>query len=144
MNKKLSLKDTRVSDVKYLEIPVVRDHRGNLAFIQWGDFPFDFKRVYYLFDIPSGARRGGHAHIKQTEILIAVSGSFDVLLDDAKNKKTVSLNSPEKGLMIPVGIWREIENFSANSICLVLNSDVFSEDDYIRDYRTFVKLKNEK
>jgi dTDP-4-dehydrorhamnose 3,5-epimerase-like enzyme len=131
-----------LSDLKILDIPVVRDHRGNLAYLQWSDLPFDFKRVYYLFDIPSGARRGGHAHKQQTELLIAVSGSFDVMVDDGKNRKKINLNSPEKALLIPRGIWREIENFSANSICLVLNSDLFSEADYIRDYETFLNLKN--
>jgi dTDP-4-dehydrorhamnose 3,5-epimerase-like enzyme len=134
-------KNKTLSDVRWINLPVVRDKRGNLAFLQWKDMPFTFKRVYYLYDIPSGARRGGHAHLQQNELLIAVSGSFDVIIDDGRQRKTFHLNSPEKALLIPEGIWREIENFSANSICLVLNSEEFSEKDYIRDYEEFVKKK---
>ena len=130
-----------LKDLFIKQIPVVKDHRGNLAFLQWGEVPFDFKRVYYLFDIPSGARRGGHAHITQEELLIAISGSFDVIVNDGFKKHIFQLNNPEKALYIPPGIWREIENFSANSICLVFNSDIFSEEDYIRDYQIFLQLK---
>jgi len=132
---------TRVKDVTLFSFPVIRDHRGNLAFIQWNDAPFAFKRVYYIYDIPAGARRGGHAHIAQKEILIALSGSFDVILHDGKERKTVHLNNPAEGLYIPPGIWREIDNFSANSVCLVLNSDIFDEKDYIREFENFLEFK---
>ncbi|NPA42741.1 MAG: WxcM-like domain-containing protein [Chlorobi bacterium] len=133
---------TRLADLYVFGVPVVKDHRGNLAFLQWRDMPFDFKRVYYIFDIPSGARRGGHAHIRQQEVLIAVSGSFDVVVDDGHERRSFTLNNPEKALYIPQGIWREIENFSANSICLVLNNEEFDEGDYIRDYAYFMQIKN--
>jgi len=132
---------TTVDDLYWWTIPAVKDHRGNLAFLQWNDLPFRFKRVYYLYDIPAGARRGGHAHREQEELLIAVSGSFDVIVHDGNRQKTFHLNHPEKALYIPAGIWREIENFSANSICLVLNSQIFSEEDYIRDFDEFLNLK---
>ncbi len=141
MNKDFSFSQSNLSMIQIITVPVVRDYRGNLAFLQWNDLPFEFKRVYYLFDIPSGAKRGGHAHREQTELLIALSGSFDVILDDAVSKKKIHLNNPEKALLIPPGIWREIENFSANSICLVLNSDLFTEEDYIRNYEDFIRLK---
>jgi len=139
MNKKFQ--SSRITDLTLHSIPVVKDHRGNLAFLQWGDLPFTFKRVYYLFDIPSGARRGGHAHISQEELLIAISGSFDVIVNDGSEKKVFHLNNPEKGLYIPPGIWREIENFSANSICLVINSGIFDEKDYVRDFQDFIRIK---
>jgi len=129
-------------DIFTFSLPTVRDHRGNLVYLQWSDLPFAFKRVYYLFDIPTGARRGGHAHIRQQEILIALSGSFDVVVDDGRQKSVFSLNNPDKGLYIPQGIWREIENFSANSICLVLNNEEYIEADYIRDYAEFLKKKS--
>ncbi|WP_374707763.1 FdtA/QdtA family cupin domain-containing protein [Flavobacterium sp. J372] len=103
--------------------------------------PFAFKRVYYLYDVPSGARRGGHAHKEQQEFLIALSGSFEVIVDDGVNKDTVTLNRPDKGLLIPTGTWRELENFSSGSICLVFNSDIFSENDYIRNYDDFLLSK---
>jgi dTDP-4-dehydrorhamnose 3,5-epimerase-like enzyme len=103
--------------------------------------PFDFKRVYYLFDVPSTAFRGGHSHINQHEILIALSGSFEVLINDGKEKKSYLLNKPNIGLHIPTGIWRELENFSSGAVCLVLASDVFEESDYIRDYNEFLKTK---
>ena len=135
-------KSSTLQDIKVIDIPVVKDHRGNLAYIQNGLLPFEMKRVYYLFDIPSGAKRGGHAHYEQYELLIALSGSFDVILEEEKKKKTYHLNRPHKGLLIPPGIWRELENFSSGSICLVLNSDEFEEKDYIRDKNRFLKFKN--
>lgn len=132
---------TTLNDIKLIELPVVEDARGNLAFIQNDTLPFDFKRVYYLYDVPSSANRGGHSHIKQNEVLIALSGSFEVIVDDGQQKKTYFLNKPNIGLHITSGIWRELGNFSSGSICLVLNSDVFIEEDYIREYSDFLISK---
>lgn len=132
---------TTLNDIKIIDLPVIEDVRGNLAFIQEGIIPYSFKRVYYLFDVPSGAERGGHAHIVQRETLIALSGSFDVIVDDGIEKRNVTLNRPNKGLLIPDGIWRELENFSSGAVCLVIAQDVFDESDYIRDYEDFLKAK---
>lgn len=126
---------------EFIKIPVVEDTRGNLGFIQNDILTFDFKRVYYLFDVPSSAFRGGHAHIEQQEVLIALSGSFEVVLDDGFEKKTILLNKPSMGLLIPTGIWRELQNFSSGAVCLVLASDAFEESDYIRDYPQFLETK---
>ncbi|MDR6761716.1 dTDP-4-dehydrorhamnose 3,5-epimerase-like enzyme [Flavobacterium sp. 2755] len=132
---------TTIQDISLLKIPVVEDLSGNLAFIQNGVLPFEFKRVYYLFDVPSSAFRGGHSHIEQHEVLIALSGSFEVTVNDGKDKKSYLLNKPNVGLYLPKGIWRELENFSSGAVCLVLASDVFEETDYIRDYETFLNSK---
>lgn len=121
-----------------IKIPKIEDQRGNLSVIENNVIPFKFKRVYYLYDVPTGVERGGHSHIEQVEFLIALSGSFDVVLHDGSNQKTVTLNKPFEGLLIPTGIWRELNNFSSGSICLVLASEVFSEEDYIRDFDTFL------
>lgn len=132
---------TKINDVQLIQIPTVEDLRGNLAFVQNDFLPFELKRVYYLFDVPSTAFRGGHSHVNQHEILIALSGSFEVLINDGKEKKSYLLNKPNIGLHIPTGIWRELENFSSGAVCLVLASDVFEESDYIRDYNEFLKTK---
>jgi dTDP-4-dehydrorhamnose 3,5-epimerase-like enzyme len=126
-------------EVRKINLPVVEDTRGNLAFIQEDAIPFVFKRVYYLFDVPSTAFRGGHSHIIQSEFLISLSGSFEVVTDDGNTKTTYLLNKPNFGLYIPKGIWRELQNFSSGAVCLVLASDVFEEEDYIRDYNEFLK-----
>lgn len=130
-----------MENISLIEIPTVKDTRGNLAFIQNGTIPFEFKRVYYLFDVPSSAFRGGHSHIKQQEFLIALSGSFEVTVDNGKEKVTFFLNKPNVGLLIPSGFWRELQNFSSGAVCLVLNSDEFIEEDYIRDYQEFLQSK---
>lgn len=130
-----------LNDVQWINFPTIEDTRGNLAFIQNDVLPFAFKRVYYLFDVPSNAFRGGHSHINQHEILIALSGSFEVVLDDGLDKKTFLLNKPNIGLHIITGIWRELQNFSSGAVCLVVASDVFQETDYIRDYNDFMKAK---
>jgi hypothetical protein len=127
--------------IQLLKIPVVEDVRGNLGFIQNDVLPFEFKRVYYLFDVPSTAFRGGHSHINQDEVLIALSGSFEVILNDGYKKKTFLLNKPNIGLHLPTGIWRELGNFSSGAICLVFASDVFIEEDYIRDFDEFMDSK---
>ena len=132
---------TKINDVQLIQIPTVEDLRGNLAFVQNDILPFELKRVYYLFDVPSTAFRGGHSHVNQHEILIALSGSFEVLINDGKEKKSYLLNKPNIGLHIPTVIWRELENFSSGAVCLVLASDVFEESDYIRDYNEFLKTK---
>ena len=132
---------TTIRDVKLLEIPVVEDTRGNLAFIQEDVMPFEFKLVYYLFDVPSNSFRGGHSHSNQSEVLIALSGSFEVVLNDGVEKKSFLLNKPNVGLLIPTGIWRELQNFSSGSVCLVFASDVFEEADYIRDFDEFLESK---
>lgn len=128
-----------INNIKIIDIPKIEDTRGNLSVIQNDIIPFEIKRVYYLYDVPSNAYRGGHAHIKQQELLIALSGSFDVKLNDGINTKSFMLNKPNKGLLIPVGIWRELENFSSGSVCLVLASGEFDESDYIRDYNVFLE-----
>ncbi|HKX86644.1 MAG TPA: FdtA/QdtA family cupin domain-containing protein [Flavobacterium sp.] len=130
-----------MENISLIEIPTVKDTRGNLAFIQNGTIPFEFKRVYYLFDVPSSAFRGGHSHIKQQEFLIALSGSFEVTIDSGNEKVTFFLNKPNVGLLIPSGFWRELQNFSSGAVCLVLNSDEFIEGDYIRDYQEFLQSK---
>lgn len=133
---------TTVADIKILPIPKIQDVRGNLSVIEGDVIPFAMKRVYYLYDVPSGAERGGHSHKMQQEFLVALSGSFTVVLTDGKDKISVTLNKPNEGLLIPNGIWRELENFSSGSVCLVIASDIFEEADYIRDYNDFLLSKN--
>jgi dTDP-4-dehydrorhamnose 3,5-epimerase-like enzyme len=135
-------KMTTIIDVQIIDITKVHDTRGNLSVIQGEAIPFEMKRVYYLYDIPSGGRRGGHSHKNCQELLVALSGSFDVILSDGNQQKTVTLNKPNVGLLIPNGIWRELENFSSGSVCLVLASAVFEEEDYIRNFEDFKLSKN--
>ena len=125
-------------DIALIDIPKIEDYRGNIAVVEKNTIPFEIKRVYYLYDIPSTARRGGHAHKEQIELLVALSGSFDVILKNGNETKTVTLNKPDKGLLIPRNMWRELENFSSGAVCLVLASDVFEEEDYIRDFDHYV------
>ncbi len=125
-----------------IPIPKIEDPRGNLSVIENNVIPFAIKRVYYLYDVPSNAERGGHSHIEQHEFLIALSGSFDVILNDGIAEKTVTLNKPFQGLLIANGIWRELKNFSSGAVCLVIASDVFSEEDYIRTFSKFMNSKN--
>ena len=133
---------TQITDSQILTIPKIHDTRGNLSVIEGNVIPFAMKRVYYLYDVPSGAERGGHSHKEQQEFLVALSGSFDVVLSDGQNQKKVTLNKPNEGLLIPNGIWRELENFSSGSVCLVIASEVFDEADYIRDYKDFLLSKH--
>lgn len=122
---------------KIISIPKIEDSRGNLSVIEKEAIPFELKRVYYLYDIPAGEQRGGHAHKQQQEFLIALSGSFDVVLKTASKEKKHTLNKPFEGLLIRNGIWRELNNFSSGAVCLVIASDVFQEEDYIRDFEEF-------
>lgn len=128
-------------NIDIIKIPKIEDPRGNLSVIQEDVLPFTFKRIYYLYDVPSGAERGGHSHIAQKEFLIALSGSFTVVLNDGKEIRTVILNKPNEGLLIHEGIWRELNDFSSGSVCLVVASDVFDEQDYIRDFENFIAQK---
>lgn len=130
-----------IQDCKILSIPKIEDPRGNLSVIENDVIPFEIKRVYYLYDVPSGAERGGHSHKEQQEFLVALSGSFDVILNDSKHEKTITLNKPFEGLLITNEIWRELKNFSSGAVCLVIASDVFSEDDYIRELGEFLATK---
>lgn len=129
-------------EVRLIEIPKIHDIRGNLSVIEGGTIPFVSKRVYYLYDVPGGSTRGGHAHKEQKEFLIALSGSFDVIVKDGDFEEIITLNKPNYGLLIEKEIWRELENFSSGSVCLVLASDEFDEADYIRDYADFKLLKD--
>lgn len=133
------MKESKISDIQIVNIPKIKDPRGNLSVIEKDVIPFDIKRVYYLFDVPSGSYRGGHAHKKLSQFIIALSGSFEVVLKDKENVKKVTLNNPSQGLLVTSGIWRELENFSSGAVCLVIASDVYIEDDYIRDFDEFIK-----
>ena len=133
---------TKIEDCKFIKVPKVHDERGSLGVIEKTIIPFAIKRVYYLYDVPSDSYRGGHAHKKQESVILALSGSFEVILNDGSEKKKVVLNKPNQALYIPTGIWREIENFSSGSVCLVLASTEFEELDYIRDFKTFKLFKS--
>lgn len=135
---KNTIKDSFLINLPKISDP---DGKGNLSVIEKDILPYPIKRVYYLYDVPSDSTRGGHAHIELNQCLIALSGSFEVILDDGKNTKRIQLNKPNKGLIIPNGIWREIENFSSGSVCLALVSAEYDEEDYIRDYQDFRVFK---
>jgi len=121
-----------------IDIPVVHDKRGNLSVIESGkNIPFSIKRVYYLYDVPGGTKRGGHAHRELEQLIIATSGSFDVVLHNGKKKESYTLNRSNIGLYIPKMTWREIENFSSGAVCLVLASEHYDESDYIRNFKEF-------
>lgn len=130
-----------LEEITLTDIPTITDTRGNLAVIEKDCLSYLIKRVYYLFDVPSDSYRGGHAHKEQLEFLIALSGSFNVTLDNGSQKKSFLLNKPNKGLLLPTGIWRELEDFSSGAVCLVLSSGEFDEGDYIRNYQDFRNLK---
>jgi dTDP-4-dehydrorhamnose 3,5-epimerase-like enzyme len=132
--------NTRIMKAKIINIPKIEDPRGNLSVIEKEVVPFEIKRVYYLYDVPAGAERGGHAHKKLQQFLVALAGSFDVVLNDGKNEQTITLNKPFEGLLITNGIWRELKNFSSGAVCLVVASDVFEEEDYIRDFEEFLAI----
>jgi hypothetical protein len=127
-----------IDKCKIIDLPRINDPRGNLTFVEGGvHVPFDILRVYYLYDVPGGSERGGHAHKTLHQFIIAMSGSFDVVLDDGKDRKRVHLNRSYNGLYLCPMIWRELDNFSSGSVCMVLASKHFDESDYIRDYQNF-------
>lgn len=131
-----------ISDCRIVTLPKVHDKRGNLSFIE-GEVhvPFDIKRVYYLYDVPGGSERGGHAHKELQQLIIAMSGSFDVVLDDGTNKIRYHLNRSYMGLYVPKMIWRELDNFSSGAVCMVVASTRYEESDYYRDYQEYLKAR---
>jgi dTDP-4-dehydrorhamnose 3,5-epimerase-like enzyme len=131
-----------ITDVQLINLPKIEDPRGNLSFIEEEKHaPFKIERTYWIYDVPGGQVRGGHAFKEQKELIVALSGSFDILIDDGKEKKVASLNRSYYGLYVPAGLWRQMQNFSTNSLAMVLSSTTFSEDDYIREYSDFLKYK---
>jgi|GEM_PF-119237 len=126
-------------DCVTLQLPKIHDPRGNLTFVEGGrQIPFDIRRVYYLYDVPGGSERGGHAHLNLHQFVIAMSGSFDIVLDDGFDRKRYHLNRSYEGLYIPPMTWRELDNFSSGSVCMVLASEVYDEGDYLRNYSDFM------
>ena len=131
-----------IKDVKIVELPKFTDPRGNLSFVeQLNHIPFEIKRTYWIYDVPGGENRGGHAFRQNEEFIVALSGAFDVIIDDGVEKKMITLNRSYYGLYVPAGLWREIENFSTNSLALEFGSIHYDENDYVRDYEEFLKLK---
>jgi WxcM-like, C-terminal len=126
-------------ECQLIDLPIIKESRGNLSFIESSrHIPFDIRRVYYLYDVPGGSERGGHAHKALHQLIIAMSGSFDIHLDDGKEKKTIHMNRSYYGLYICPMIWREIDNFSSGAVCLVLASEYYDELDYYREYKSFI------
>lgn len=135
-------KTTTIDDCKVIDLRRIHDPRGNLTPIEGGlDIPFEIKRVFYQYDVPGGESRGAHAHIKDQQFLIAVSGAFEVFVDDGQNSKVFILNRPYYGLLVPPGIWSAEQEFSSGSVCLVLTDNYFNATDYIRDYNEFLEYK---
>lgn len=133
-----------INDCRIIELPKISNRLGNITPVEGHhNIPFDIARVYYLYDVPGGSMRGGHAHKELQQLIVAVMGAFDVVLDDGMNKKTVRLDRAYYGLYIPTMIWRELENFSSGGICLVLASLPYDENDYYRDYDNFLKAKKQ-
>lgn len=133
-----------IADCKIVELPKFLDARGNLSFAEQNNhIPFEIKRTYWIYDVPGGEARGGHAFRENQEFVIALSGAFDVVVDDGHNKKTFTLNRSYYGLFIPKGLWRTMENFSTNSLALEFGSIHYDERDYIRKYGDFLKLKKD-
>jgi len=129
-----------LADCKIVNLPKITEPRGNLTFVEGGrHVPFEIRRVYYLYDVPGGADRGGHAHKELRQLIVSMSGSFDVILDDGRQKQRYHLNRSYYGLYVCPMIWRELDNFSSGSVCLVLASNLYDESDYYRDYQDFLK-----
>ena len=132
----------KIESAQIIELPKILDKRGNLSIIEeFKNIPFKIERTYWIYDVPGGESRGGPAYRENEEFIVALSGSFDVVLDDGNNKKIFSLNRSYYGLYVPKGLWREMNNFSTNSLALILSSTVYEEKDYIRDYNEFLKMK---
>lgn len=125
-------------NIALTKIPKIENILGTIGVIENNTLPFEMKRVYYLYDIPSSANRGGHAHKNLKQVLIAISGSFDVIVKDGVAEEKITLNKPNVGLLINTNIWRELDNFSSGAVCLVIASAIFDESDYIRDYQQFL------
>ncbi|KAA6340140.1 TDP-4-oxo-6-deoxy-alpha-D-glucose-3 4-oxoisomerase [termite gut metagenome] len=137
------MRKNTVYDCSIIELNKHHHEKGNISVVENNfTIPFDVKRSYYLYDIPGGESRGGHAHKELSQLIIAVSGSFNVILDDGNIKRTFTLNRPYQGLLVVPGIWRELDDFSSGSVCLVLASHGYDEGDYIRKYNDFIRLKN--
>jgi dTDP-4-dehydrorhamnose 3,5-epimerase-like enzyme len=133
-----------LNDCKILQLPKIYDHRGSLTYIEEKyHVPFEIKRIYYLYDVPGGESRAGHAHFELEQLLVAMSGSFDVTLDDAMTRQKFHLNRSYVGLFIPKMIWREIDNFSSGAVCMALASAYYAESDYIRDYGKYLAIMRE-
>jgi hypothetical protein len=129
-----------LADAGFIEFESIIDPRGHLCVLEGGrQVPFDIKRVYYLYDVPTNSQRGGHAHRRLRQVLIAISGRFDVVLDDGHDRRRFKLSRPDQGLLVPTMTWRELEHFSYNGICLVLASEHYDESDYYRDYDAFAR-----
>lgn len=127
-----------------IDLPRIADPRGNLTFVEGSNhIPFDIRRVYYLYDVPGGAERGGHAHRDLEQLIIALAGSFEVVLDDAMERRSVFLNNPAQGLLMPRMVWRELQNFSSGAVCLVLASQPYDEADYYRDYEAYRQIRQQ-
>lgn len=138
----MKINNNTVFDCAVVDLSKVHNDAGNITVAENGDnMPFDVKRIYYLYDVPSGEERGGHAHYELEQYIIAASGSFDVILDDGKNKRRITLNRPDMALHIVSGLWRRLDNFSSGSITMVLASQIYNEKDYIRNYDNFKKQK---
>ena len=137
------MKNNDLDKIELLEIRKISDPdgRGNLSVVEKDFLPFVIKRVYYLYDVPSSSTRGGHAHKQLQQFLIALSGSFDVVLDNGAQRRVITLNRPDRGLLIPNGVWRELENFSSGAVCLSLVSAEYDEEDYIRKYDQYIEYK---
>jgi dTDP-4-dehydrorhamnose 3,5-epimerase-like enzyme len=134
-----------VHDARMIDLPRILDPRGNLTFIEGGrQIPFDFTRVFYLYDVPGGETRAGHANRELEQLIIAVSGSFDVIIDDGAEQQSFSLNRSYFGLYVPGMLWRDIKNFSSGSVCLVLASDFYDEEDYYRDYGEYQRAQESR
>jgi hypothetical protein len=143
MNLFLPKNQTTVYNCSIIELSINHREKGNLTVVENSkNIPFDIKRVYYLYDVPSGESRGGHAHKSLQQIIIAATGSFDVIINDGRVKRLFSLNRPYCGLLVSHGIWRELDNFSSGSVCLVLASAKYDAADYIREYNEFLLWKN--
>jgi hypothetical protein len=135
----------KVSSVQLIDFPKIPDDRGNLTFIQEGShIPFDIQRVYWIYDVPGGEVRGGHAYSNLYEVIIAMSGSFDVVVNDGHDEKVFSLNRSYYGLLVPKMIWRRLENFSTNSLALIVANLPYDQGDYIRDFKEYSKMNNEE